>query len=58
MGTGEGTANYQGRLHHGGHWRDEQDFPLPDTQFTPYYLPRRWRAVHRATNDWSPSKPL
>ena len=38
MGTGEGTANYQGRLHHGGHWRDEQDFPLPDTQFTPYYL--------------------
>ena len=38
MGTGEGTANYQGRLHHGGHWREEQDFPLPDTQFTPYYL--------------------
>ena len=38
MGTGEGVPNYQGRLHHGGHWRDEQDFPLPDTQFTPYYL--------------------
>ena len=38
MGTGEGIPNYQGRLHHGGHWRDEQDFPLPDTQFTPYYL--------------------
>ncbi len=38
MGTGDGTANYQGRLHHGGYWRDEQDFPLPDTRFTPYYL--------------------
>ncbi len=38
MGTGEGTPNYQGRLHHNGYWRDEQDFPLPDTQFTPYYL--------------------
>ena len=38
MGTGEGLPNYQGRLHHSGHWRDEGDFPLPDTQFTPYYL--------------------
>lgn len=38
MGTGEGTPNYQGRLHHSGYWRDERDFPLPDTQFTPYYL--------------------
>ncbi len=38
MGTGEGTPNYQGRLHHSGYWRDEGDFPLPDTQFTPYYL--------------------
>ena len=38
MGTGEGKPNYQGRLHHGGYWRDEEDFPLPDTVFTPYYL--------------------
>ncbi len=38
MGTGEGLPNYQGRLHHSGRWRDEPDFPLPDTQFTPYYL--------------------
>ena len=38
MGTGEGTPNYQGRLHHSGYWRDEGDFPLPDTQFIPYYL--------------------
>lgn len=38
MGTGEGKPNYQGRLHHGGYWRDEKNFPLPDTRFTPYYL--------------------
>ena len=38
MGTGEGIPNYQGHLHHSGYWRDEGDFPLPDTQFTPYYL--------------------
>ncbi len=38
MGTGEGLPNYQGRLHHSGYWRDEEDFPLPDTQFAPYYL--------------------
>ena len=38
MGTGDGNANYQGHLHHSGYWRDEQDFPLPGTRFTPYYL--------------------
>ncbi len=38
MGTGEGKADYQGRLHHSGYWRDERDYPLPDTRFTPYYL--------------------
>jgi hypothetical protein len=38
MGSGDGKINYNGKLNHGGSWRDEQDFPLPDTQFTPYYL--------------------
>jgi len=38
MGTGDGENNYQGRLNHGGYWRAEGDFPLPDTQFTPYHL--------------------
>jgi putative CocE/NonD family hydrolase len=38
MGSGSGRRNYEGRLDHGGSWRDEADFPLPDTQFTPYYL--------------------
>ena len=38
MGSGNGNINYQGRRHHGGYWRDEQDFPLHDTKFIPYYL--------------------
>lgn len=38
MGHGSGRRNYEGRLDHGGVWRDEADFPLPDTDFTPYYL--------------------
>ena len=28
---------YDGLIDVGGDWRDEPDFPLPDTQFTPYY---------------------
>jgi putative CocE/NonD family hydrolase len=38
MGTGDGKLDYSGRLNHGGAWRDEQAYPLPDTRFTPYYL--------------------
>lgn len=38
MGTGDGRRNYDGRLCHGGTWRDEPSFPLPDTRFTPYFL--------------------
>ena len=38
MGTGDGRLNYEGRLNHGGYWRDEADWPLPGTGLTPYYL--------------------
>ena len=38
MGTGDGRRNYEGRVRHEGYWRGEQDWPLPDTSFTPYYL--------------------
>ncbi len=38
MGGGSGRRTYEGRIDHGGQWRDAADFPLPDTQFTPYYL--------------------
>jgi len=38
MGGGSGRKNYQGRLDHGGVWRDETDWPLPDGQPTPFYF--------------------
>ncbi len=38
MGGGSGRKNPAGRLDHGGHWRAETDWPLPGTQWTPYYL--------------------
>lgn len=38
MGGGSGRSNYNGRLEHDGSWRDEKDWPLPGTQYTPYYL--------------------
>jgi putative CocE/NonD family hydrolase len=38
MEGGSGRRNAAGRLEHGGHWRQAATWPLPDTQFTPYYL--------------------
>jgi putative CocE/NonD family hydrolase len=38
MGGGDGRKSKDGRLRHGGHWRDEDNFPLTRTRFTPYYL--------------------
>jgi putative CocE/NonD family hydrolase len=38
MGGGDGRKSAQGRLQHGGVWRDEQEFPLARTKYTPYYL--------------------
>jgi hypothetical protein len=38
MGTGDGHKDGAGRLVHGGYWRDAQQWPLPETRFTPYYL--------------------
>ena len=48
MGTDDGKpgipgspkvgGDYLGHLHHGGYWRSEPDWPLPDTRQTPYYL--------------------
>src|SRR5262249_52891563 len=35
MGGGDGHKTKEGRLRHGGHWRDEDDFPLERTRFTP-----------------------
>jgi uncharacterized protein len=38
MGGGSGRRNAVGRLDHGGQWRDAATWPLPETQFTPYYM--------------------
>lgn len=38
MGTGDGSKTGDGRLNHGGSWRDEQEWPLPRTRLTPLYL--------------------
>jgi uncharacterized protein len=38
MGTGDGTKDEQGRLMHGGSWRDEHEWPLARTVSTDFYL--------------------
>jgi hypothetical protein len=48
MGTDDGKpgipgspkvgGDYLGHLNHGGYWRNEPDWPLPETNLTPYYL--------------------
>ncbi|MDQ3948750.1 MAG: CocE/NonD family hydrolase [Gemmatimonadota bacterium] len=40
MGGGTGRKNAAGRMNHGGRWRAETDWPIPDTRWTPYYLRR------------------
>jgi putative CocE/NonD family hydrolase len=38
MGGGSGKKNAAGRMDHGGAWRAEKDWPIPDARNTPYYL--------------------
>ncbi len=38
MGGGSGRRNAEGKLEHGGRWRDEQEWPLARTRPTPFYL--------------------
>ena len=38
MGAGEPRKTRDGRLFVGGRWRDEQEWPLARTAYTPYYL--------------------
>ena len=38
MGTGDGHKDSDGRLFHGGYWRDAQSWPLPNTRMVPYYF--------------------
>jgi len=38
MGSGDGHKTESGRLYHGGYWREEADYPLPQARPTKYYL--------------------
>lgn len=38
MGGGDAHKTPEGRIFVGGHWRNEQEWPLERTQATPYYL--------------------
>jgi hypothetical protein len=38
MGGGSGRRNAEGRLDHGGRWRTAADWPLPQTEWTNFYL--------------------
>lgn len=38
MGTGDGHKTADGKLYHGGFWRDEREWPLARTQYTKYHL--------------------
>ncbi|HEU0139539.1 MAG TPA: CocE/NonD family hydrolase [Bryobacteraceae bacterium] len=38
MGGGTEAKNAKGEHEHGGVWRDEKEWPLARTRFTPYYL--------------------
>ena len=40
MGTGDGHKDADGRLFHGGYWRDETAWPIPGTRMVPYYFHR------------------
>ncbi|MBI4625030.1 MAG: CocE/NonD family hydrolase [Verrucomicrobia bacterium] len=38
MGSGDGRKDAKGLLFHGGAWRNEREWPLARTRYTPYYL--------------------
>ena len=38
MGTGDGQKDADGRLFHGGYWRNSPSWPLPGTRMVPYYF--------------------
>lgn len=38
MGGGSGRRNAQGRMGHGGRWRAENDWPIPDLRNTAFHL--------------------
>ena len=66
MGGGSGRKTAQGRLDHGGRWRGERDWPIPDQKLTPYYLnasgllsvTQPAEAADPMTYDFDPAHPV
>ena len=66
MGGGSGERTPAGRLMHGGYWRNEREWPLARTQFTPFYLhsdgvlrPEQPAVEHSCTTyRFDPSNPV
>ena len=56
MGGGSGRRNAEGRLAHGGRWRTAADWPLPQTEWTKFYL-HSDRSLGREVPD-SGARPL
>ena len=55
MGGGSGRRNADGRLDHGGFWREADAWPLPQTEFTRFYLhPGRSLLVAAPGQDGAP----
>jgi putative CocE/NonD family hydrolase len=66
MGGGSGRRDAQGRLEHGGRWRAERDWPIPDTRLTEYHLHGDGRLSPKApaaeaaplVYDFDPDRPV
>jgi len=66
MGGGSGRRNAAGRLEHGGRWRSEPDWPLPDQKLTPFYLTSGGRlsmtrpppSAQAVSYDFDPAHPV
>ena len=66
MGGGSGRRNASGRLEHGGRWRAERDWPIPDTRLTEYHLHGDGRLTPQApaagaaplVYDFDPNRPV
>lgn len=65
MGGGDAHKTPEGRIFVGGHWRDEQEWPLARAKPTPYYLhaggllaPEKPKAHAPITYQFDPKKPV
>jgi len=66
MGGGTGQKSIDGKLHHGGVWRNEHEWPLSRTHFTKYYLQKGGdlslslpkKGIPPSTYTFDPRKPV